>query len=181
LLGTAKQNLTKKTNIKTFFRLINLPVPEDNILKKFNSFWQHGFLHNKMREFVFKFQHNLLGLNTRVSHFNENVPRSCTFCLVNPNNQQPIPDETFLHLFFDCKFTQIVRRQFINQFLFDLNLNDVTAEKNFFFLSINPSSGKNDNLFISLISRLFMFFIWQCKLNKKLPTISNLLNDIFFG
>jgi hypothetical protein len=133
-----------------------------------------------MREFVFKFQHNLLGLNTRVSHFNENVPRSCTFCLVNPNNQQPIPDETFLHLFFDCKFTQIVRRQFINQFLFDLNLNDVTAEKNFFFLSINPSSGKNDNLFISLISRLFMFFIWQCKLNKKLPTISNLLNDIFF-
>ena len=50
--------------------------------------------------FLFKFFNNILGINTRLSHFVPNHSRGCTFCTLN--GTIPIPDETFLHIFFEC-------------------------------------------------------------------------------
>jgi hypothetical protein len=88
-----------ETRTKTFFRLIGVPVPTTEVCCSLNSEWSIVQYPMKLREFIFKFRNNLLGLNTRVSHFNGNVDRLCTFC--KNSNVIPVPEETFVHLFFN--------------------------------------------------------------------------------
>jgi hypothetical protein len=72
LVDGAKVQCKNKTSTKTFFRLINTEMVHEIELKKCYKQWCYGFLPNKVREFCFKFRHNILGLNTRVWHFNRN-------------------------------------------------------------------------------------------------------------
>jgi hypothetical protein len=62
--------IRNETRTKTFFRLIGLPVPDAELCHNLNNEWNTLQYPVKLREFVFKFRNNLLGLNTRVSHFN---------------------------------------------------------------------------------------------------------------
>jgi hypothetical protein len=131
-----KIKCAQNNKVKTFFRLIELPVPEEKSLHTLNNEWAINSYPVKLREFIFKFRSNVLGLNTRVSHFNRNVNRGCTFCTIEgPQNVHgndqlhvlpagrpdpvlappvlqapvrtpvPVPDEMFIHLFFDCPHT----------------------------------------------------------------------------
>jgi hypothetical protein len=85
---------SKNKKIKTFFQLVDVfPDPE---LEKFQSEWAKGFYPMKVRDFIYKFRNNILGINTRVSHFANNVSRRCTFCVLA--NARNIEDETFSHL-----------------------------------------------------------------------------------
>jgi hypothetical protein len=211
-----KIKCAQNSKVKTFFRLIDLPVPEEKSINTLNSEWAINSYPVKLREFIFKFRSNALGLNTRVSHFNRNVNRGCTFCSIEgpPNvrgNAQlhvlpagrqdpdpgrnlvqappllqapvpalvPVPDETFIHLFFDCPHTSKVMNNFIQTFLPDLNLHE--AKKNFFFMGLNTNTDKIDNVFISTLAVSIMFYIWECKLQKKLPTCEGLRNEIFYS
>jgi hypothetical protein len=89
-LNTKSRGQNRRTT--TFFRLTSLDVPDRNFLMYFNSLWTVGTLPIKLREFFFKFKNNLLGLNVRVSHFNNQVDRGCTFCLKsNSNHVRPVP------------------------------------------------------------------------------------------
>jgi hypothetical protein len=144
-----------------------------------NLQWSRVFYPNKLREFIFKFYNNLLGLNTRVSHFNREIARACTFCTAM--NKNPVPDETFEHLFFSCSVTENIRNLLIRDFLHDLNANTINEQKKLFFLGVNPIDDSNKNSFLFCVIMHFMHFIWQCKLQKKLPTMQNLLNDIFYN
>jgi hypothetical protein len=164
--------------VKTFFRLINLDVPEENVIKSVNTQWANKLLPNKVREFNFKFRNNVLGLNTRVSHFNQNVGRGCTFCTAA--RIEPVPDEDFLHLFFGCPAVGNILERFFDNFLPELNLDTGAKKKNYLFLGINPLTGKIDNVFLELLSIILMWYIWECKLQKKQPVYSGLLNEIFF-
>jgi hypothetical protein len=211
-----KIKCAQNSKVKTFFRLIDLPVPEEKSINTLNSEWAINSYPVKLREFIFKFRSNALGLNTRVSHFNRNVNRGCTFCSIEgpPNvrgNAQlhvlpagrqdldpgrnlvqappllqapvpalvPVPDETFIHLFFDCPHTSKVMNNFIQTFLPDLNLHE--AKKFFFFMGLNTNTDKIDNVFISTLAVSIMFYIWECKLQKKLPTCEGLRNEIFYS
>jgi hypothetical protein len=69
----------------------------------------------------------------------------------------------------------------IRNFLPDLNADTLVEQKLLFFLGINPIEGSNKNSFIFCVSIYFMHFIWPCKLQKKWPTMQNLLNDIFYN
>jgi hypothetical protein len=82
--------LTKNQHVKTFFRLCNLPVPAEGVLEKIYSDWTNIVYTVKVRDFAFKFRNNLLGLNTRVSHFNNNVRRGCTFCNLTRIGPDPV-------------------------------------------------------------------------------------------
>jgi hypothetical protein len=81
--ANAKGKCSRGNKIKTFFRLTEIPIPSETELYKLNSEWSTCVYPVKLREFSFKFCNNALGLNTRVSHFNRNVNRGCTFCTVN--------------------------------------------------------------------------------------------------
>jgi hypothetical protein len=104
-----------KKRAKTFFNLLNTEVPDDPVLKILNSQWTYTCYPVVLREFVFKLRNNILGLNTRVSHFNNNVNRGCTFCSINGDAAPP--DEDFSHLFFACRITNNLLCNFLNRFL----------------------------------------------------------------
>jgi hypothetical protein len=175
----SKIRCKNRGNIKTFFRLINLDVIDEEELLKFNRHWVISVLPNKTREFAYKFASNILGLNVRVSHFNRNISRECTFCrLKNVNNA---PDECFLHLFFECNSVNPILTKFAADYLPELTLNDDVKLKKFFFLGTNPRSDKIDNMFFVILKITVMFYFWECKLQKKQPSYSGLLNEVFFS
>jgi hypothetical protein len=122
--------------IKTFFRLINIAIPEDSFLKHLHSQWGYNILPNKMREFIYKFRNNILGLNTRVAHFNANINRGCTFC--TNSRLVPVPDETFVHLFFDCPITKTTIDRFCDSYLPELDMRTDNKKKEFFFYGNKP-------------------------------------------
>jgi hypothetical protein len=177
VFDSKKINLKNSTRTKTFFRLIALQIPEDEYLKKLNMQWTVSVFPIKLRGFTFKFRNNILGLNTRVAHFNNNINRGCYFC-VN-KNVQPIPDETFLHLFLECDTSRLIIQQFYRKFLTwdPLNNDDV---KKFIFLGQMPNSEVH-NFFIETISISICFYLWQCKLQKILPSQEGLLNELFYS
>jgi hypothetical protein len=162
----SKIKCRNQTTTKTFFRLIGMEVPDESILKVMNNQWCYNLLSNKTREFVFKFRNNLLGLNTRVSHFNRDVNRQCTFCTIGLVNPVQAPDEGFLHLFFECPSTREVLERFCNTFLPELFL-DTAEKKKLFFMGMNPLTNRLDNHFLEILSITAMFFLWDCKLQKK--------------
>ena len=92
--------ISKLQVLNTFYTLVGTQSPEYKNAFNFLPLWNTYSIPNRMRDFLFKFYNNQLGLNTRTSHFGGET-RSCTFCFIlkKPN----APDETFSHLFFDCE------------------------------------------------------------------------------
>jgi hypothetical protein len=230
--ANAKVKCSRNNKTKTFFRLIELPIPMETELYKLNSEWSTCVYPVKLREFIFKFHPNVLGLNTCVSHFNRNVNRSCTFCTINglgnrinnnniqipvrgaqvgvgggpagvpipvavpvpamvpipPPLAQPVPvpdpavvpDETFIHLFYECPHTSGPINNFFRVFLNDMRLDNNMKEKKILFLGNNVATDMRDNLFISTLAITVMFYIWECKLQKRLPSNEGLANDVFY-
>jgi hypothetical protein len=174
----SKFKCKKKTTVVTFFRLINENIMEESELEKLNSLWNNNCLNNKWREFILKFRNNLLGLNTRVSHFNINVDRGCTFC--RKENKVPVPDETFIHLFYQCPSTSVVINKVLEKHFFDMRMINETEKKLFLFCGINPRTGKIDNFFLELVASVIMYSIWDCKLSKQIPSFMKVCNDLFF-
>jgi hypothetical protein len=175
-IGSTK--LSQNTRIKTFFNLSGQPIVADPELKTLCSQWTVSCYPVKIREFIFKFRNNILGLNTRVSHFNNERGRHCTFC--NLENG-PNTDESFLHLFFECPSTKRILNLFVDNFLGELLLTDDLEKKSFIFLGSNNLTKRIDNFFISTVAVFINFYIWECKLAKKIPVLENLKNDLFFG
>jgi hypothetical protein len=143
-----------------------------------NREWSLTCYSVKLREFIFKFRNNILGLSTRVSNFN-NINRTCTFCVTN--QQGPQGEETFIHLFYECTHSKKCIDNLMLKHLPELNFPDQLTKKNFLFLGINPATGKRDNFFVSTIAISIMRFIWECKLQKQIPVAESLANDIFFN
>jgi hypothetical protein len=145
-----------------------------------NKEWATVQYPDKLRELIFKFRNNLLGLNTRVSHFNANTERACTFCKLN-NVPVPVPDESFRHLFFDCEQTRISLVRFFNKYMPDFIFHDDTFLLRYLFCGVNVITEKRDNFFLSTVAISAMFYIWECKLRKIKPSAEELANDIFYG
>jgi hypothetical protein len=131
----------------------------------------------KLRDFIYKFRNNILGINTRVSHFVNNISRTCTFCVIA--NARNAVDETFSHLFYDCPITNKAIKSFFQKFMFDYGPLMEQDLKKFIFTGTNAVSNKIDNVFISALSVSICFYVWECKLQKKLAEVESLANDIF--
>ena len=100
----AKINTCTQESVTTFFNLIGEQVPDSASVENVLPLWCLTALPNSFREFLFKFFNNRLGLNQRTAHFG-GVTRSCTFCLIDNN---PLVDESFCHLFYNCPVVSAV-------------------------------------------------------------------------
>jgi hypothetical protein len=89
-----------------------------------------------------------------------------------------IPDETFEHLFYSCPSVKIVIAEFFLRFTGWNPANEVVT-KNFIFTGTAPNTDQK-NFFISVLSIVFNYYIWQCKLQKRLPAPAALYNEIFY-
>ena len=146
------------------------------LLKTWLGIWALSMLQNKLREFIFKSNSNILDTNLRVSHFATNINRGCTFCTLK--NVQPCPEESFKHLFFSCNTTNGYLVQFEREFLPDFNFPDVMLRKKFWFLCILPDD-KEYNLFLAIAIWCFKFVIWERKLKKRILSFHSLKFEFF--
>jgi hypothetical protein len=117
-----------------------------------------------MRIFKFKYYNNLLGLNSRVAHFNMAITEECTFCnLVGP---KPAASETFVHLFYYCNHVQQLLEKLIKKYV---NKPQLTKEQ--YFLG-NVSVNETENIALTIVLDIFRYLIWQSKLERKICTDS---------
>jgi hypothetical protein len=189
-------------------------LPNEAQLEKLNCEWAVPVYPMRMRDFIFKFRSNLLGLNTRVSHFNQNISRGCTFCTAarrdraepgvipppppppgvpfqvpippapDPDpvpNIGPIPDESFEHLFFNCTITESALTGFFDKYFNEGHFPNILSKKKFLFTGTNWDTDIIDNFFLSTVAVILMFYIWECKLRKRLPTTEGMANDLFYN
>jgi hypothetical protein len=97
----------------------------------------------------------MLGLNVRVSHFNKEIGRACTFCSLDDN--AAAPDETFLHLFFDCPKTKAIVKNFCSNYK-GIDWENELAMKNFIFTG-TLTDLKTQNIFLITVSMVFNYEI----------------------
>ena len=120
-----------------------------------------------LREFGFKFYNNTLGLNQRLAHFVQEAGAGCTFCRTFNNGS--VLDETFIHLFFYCPSANNILNWLENTFFPDIAFNNRDNRLKFWFFGILPLRNENFSILNLTISQTFLFCIWRCKLQRKIP------------
>ncbi len=125
------------------------------------SLWSKNGFNTRIKTFLF--YNNLLGLNTRVSHFDNTVDRKCTICKINQSNINiglrvnvvpvpvPVPtaDESFKHVFLDCPLVRKLHGQFLEKKNFNsLTFNTDLDRAKFFFYGTVP--GQKNTIFLSM-------------------------------
>jgi hypothetical protein len=161
ITSNSKQILLENLqSVKTYFNITGTTFTSNTQLGLLYTLWSCSNLPNRFREFCFKFSNNLLGINTRISHFVGNHSRACTFCTIT----KPVPpDETFLHLFYECDTVGAVHHKFYTKNFPEINGNEIEKRKLWFGLI--PSNIRDKTLFICTIM-LIQFGIWESKLKK---------------
>jgi hypothetical protein len=162
--------LENVTTVKTFFQLIETPYTGNISFSDNVSWWNMNFLPKRIRMFAFKFYNNILGINTRTSHFAANPTRACTFCSMS--NAPPHPDESFIHIFLNCPTIRNWHSNFLTPFFNDLQLTEDQSKK-FWFLGLLPrDTNPNPSILTSIL--LFQYCCWEEKLRKRRPSVTTI-------
>jgi hypothetical protein len=66
--------------VNSFSSLIDCLAPNEKRIKSLFCSWNKWFLDSRMHIFKFKYYNNIIGLNSRVAHFNPDVTAECTLC-----------------------------------------------------------------------------------------------------
>jgi hypothetical protein len=157
-------NLAASAQVLTFLRTTETVEPTKQRLRSLFSNWNLYYINSSIKVFIFKYYNNILGLNSRVSHFNREVDASCTFCTLR--HALPAPKETLVHLFYHCPTTNDILGKFYGKYL-----HGIILEQSTFFLS-NASDKEFDNKPLNIVLDVLRYVIWQHKLNKKIPSFS---------
>jgi hypothetical protein len=85
VLNNVKSSTGTKINrkicpIKKFSEIGGVVYPEIEVTNQINCRWSKNYYSSDMRTFLFKLNHNTLGLNARVHHINQERDEACTFC-----------------------------------------------------------------------------------------------------
>jgi hypothetical protein len=164
-------NSEEQPTTRTFLNLTGLEFPNLKNYGICTLLWNRSGLSNRFKTFLFYFYNNILGLNTRLSHFVLNISRKCTFCEIT-SRQQSV-DKSFIHIFYDCEHVRNWHTQFVRKYLPELVDPDIPSLKRMWFFGI--LSNTNEAEFFSSIAILcFQFCIWEAKLGKKIPSFHTL-------
>jgi hypothetical protein len=168
-----KYSLEKTKQVWTFLQLIDCHEINTVRLRNLHTGWSHPHYNSSIRVFLFKYYNNILGLNSRVSHFNADINEACTFC--NIAGPLPAPKETFRHLFYDCAVVNKVLNE-----IWSLYVHNLALTKNIFFLS-NYNEKEKYNCVLNCFLDVVRFHIWQAKLNKSLPTTQKIKSEVEYS
>ncbi len=174
IMGGTVSDLTVSTgsHVRTFFRTIEVECPGIRRLKALYSNWNVSYLNSNIREFSFKYYNNILGLNSRVAHFNREINAGCTFC--NISNNRPIPKETTIHLFYFCPTVCKIVSSFYDKYIINLD----NSKSNYFLSDILPNERINNVL--NIVWDVFRYVIWQFKLKKQVPIYSTFDEEMHY-
>jgi hypothetical protein len=156
---------------KTFILVSGSVFPGEQQYSKRISLWNISGIPNRIRTFLFRFYNNILGINTRLSHFVPNQSRACTFCTIV--NIQQNADETFSHIFYDCPTVRSWHNKFFERYLPENYIRDEQDRKNILFLGTFHNEEK-DNSFLLVSVLIFQFCIWDQRLKKKIISYNSI-------
>jgi hypothetical protein len=169
-----KNVLRSSTVLKTYCRVTGTDPDDFQFAEPVYGFWAEGFLSNKLKDFCFRYVNNQQSTNTRLSHYVHNVNRSCFFC-ASSGIPDP-PDETFLHLFYQCPVAERTHLWFCGKY-FD---NDPHIDrKALFFKGKSPGIAAFNKLGF-LIAVVIQWLIWDMKVNRRTVQPLTLNNDFVF-
>jgi len=167
----AEMPVSELKTVKTFFGLINRPVPEPELCGMLHSLWNCQFLPNRVRFFAFQFYNNSLPTGNRVAARYRNIPGAnfndrCTFCR-KANVANPAREE-FIHVFFSCPSIEMCVGRYMERY----GGNGLTEDEkiNFFFTGTRSGEWTADAELNMLQNIVFIFGIWLCKLGNKIPS-----------
>jgi exonuclease III len=169
----SKLTINKNPCVRTFLRLTTLTDTNETSLKLLMGIWGTGALPNPIREFSFKFCNNILGINTRLSHFVADRGRGCVFCTLK--GADPAPDETFRHLFYECQNLTQLRDKFYAKYFLDLG--DTLEVKKHFWFGVPPDTTRDKKLCI-ISALVIQFGIWSARLKGKMPSFLKIEMDL---
>jgi hypothetical protein len=139
-----------------------------SLSEKINGFWGYSFLNNDVRSFLFKLHGNVLGINSRVSHFIRDHSPVCTFCRLM--GREDAEDETILHLFFSCPETENFKIQFFT-WAFDSENQYFISRSELFHIFTENDFITGTCLVKTTITKLYLKYIWDCRNRKNLPDL----------
>jgi hypothetical protein len=88
-------------SLKKFLSICDVAATEAvlalDIKAKILAWWDFNVLPNRIRDFLFKYTHNILGLNARVAHYNQHINAACTLCTIEKKNP---PRRNRLYIYF---------------------------------------------------------------------------------
>jgi hypothetical protein len=148
-------------------------IPE-TAAKALNGMWNKNLFSSDFKVFLFKAHHNILGLNSRVHHFNANRDPACTFCLKEKN--LPAERESFAHFFWYCPTTANVIKKFSDTFFSDV----APLGKKMFFTGVVRDGDTYASAAVLTVCKLLQYVLWSFKLRKKLPTWPSFKSEFLY-
>jgi hypothetical protein len=152
------------------------------------SLWGIRGVPNRAKTFLFKYFNNILGINTRLSHFVANRNRGCTFCeLNNPGAMVrdpdpapvpllvPVPDKSFEHLFYGCLTTREWHSKILECHFPPNFIGSEEVRKRYLMMGFHKDHKKN--ILLILAPLLMQYCIWEARLKKKIPSFYSLNQD----
>jgi hypothetical protein len=165
--STGNSNNKRVCPIKKFSEIGGEDYPGKEIAYQINCRWSKNYYSSNMRTFLFKLNHNTLGLNVRVHHINPERDEACTFCIRSKNF--PAERESFAHFFWYCPSVSCVLEHFFNQYI------TFTVSKRSFLFCVTDKNVFNEPLAVAFDTLKFVF--WQLKLRRRLPNRHNVESE----
>jgi hypothetical protein len=97
-------------------------------------------------------------------------------CIIN-KEATPIQSETFLHLFFNCVYSEKYRSKVETDLFPELRNDSIDEKKKFWFFGTLPQMNK-PNIFISCIVSTANYMIWEMKLRKDTVSTGTFILDL---
>ncbi len=141
-----------------------------SLSEKINGFWGHSFLNNDVRSFLFKLHGNILGTNSRVSHFIRDHSPVCTFCRLG--RREDAEDKSVLHLFFSCPETEQTKNQFF-VWAFDRDEQYFISRSELFHVFAEENLIMGTCLVKTTIAKLYLKYIWDCRNRQTIPNLED--------
>jgi hypothetical protein len=133
-----------------------------------NGLWGFTFFTKSMRLFLFKMHTNILGLNNRVAHFVNDHSPICTFCRIRLLNDAP--DETTLHLFYECQSVENLRIEFFKWCYNEVD-DYVISRQELFLAQCEDGQFTSISLTKTVLAKFFLKYIWDCRNRFCLPNL----------
>ncbi len=165
LTGNLREEISR--NINTFAANTQTYIGLE-MGRKINKLWGLSFLDNDTRSFLFKMHNNILGLNSRVTHFIADHSPICTFCRISLRNNAE--NEDTYHLFYTCPITEHFRDSFFRWAYNEAN-QYVIGRNELFLVQEENNILNSRSLIKTLIAKLYLKYIWDCRNRFAIPDL----------
>lgn len=158
---------SKITQVRTFKRITGIQIYHEQRAQNNLASWNTFCYPNRLKVFLFKYYNNVLGVGSRIAHFNQDVDPSCFFC---STDTRPAPLESFSHIFYNCPHVLKIITKFFENF-FAVALDEQSYFSGQFCVK------EVDNQSIMFILDILRYSIWQTRLRKMSISYHTIFNE----